>query len=589
MAKKTDVGTLYGDVAEPTATERAEAARGGREQQLNASLRADQAGTPATALLHPFSYHQKVIRVWQAYETDPLFKRMIDRAVEFAINGSEWEVPAGSTDRSWLTRLNDWLKIASGPEREEEFWNAWAGSVGYGAPGVVNADVPGVLPGLDEVAKWCARHLLLSGMFVPHWEWGEYQHGKQKFVVPTRITCYPAAAITLLRKQSLFMEEDVYYRVPTAMLPVLKGKKGAPISVPVLEGQPIEAFGTTLAGTPGSIQLPAFGGDFTAVGQTEAVAIKFNFSPGDVVSFRRGQTTQTGQGVYPIVPFHALHPQFLIRQKLFASDLAILDGIINYLEVIKVGDKDHPPAPPKKNAKGQVIQDGTLTTVRKIVEDGRAGLTQRLYIPYYVDLSIKMPDTNVLVSEKKYVQSTLEILSGFGILFARAQGSRERMEQINITNFEEFLASLRAHVRAFVQMLAMRIVSMNRDRLKAVPSWSLLPLNTKSAAFMEQLFQLAKIGRVSLRTLLRYHGINDQVELRRIAAEIGADVDDMVEANTPITYIQRTVLPPDYGGENRDVNPGGAPAQAPAPGADTAVPAAGQPGRPKGSKNRRKR
>jgi hypothetical protein len=189
------------------------------------------------------------------------------------------------------------------------------------------------------------------------------------------------------------------------------------------------------------------------------------------------------------------------------------------------------------------------------------------------------------MSEKKHSESFREILAAFGILFGMAQGSRERMEQINITNFEEFLGALRAHVRAFIQMLAVRIVAMNRDRLKAVPSWTLLPLNTKSAAFMEQLFQLAKLGRVSLRTLLRYHGLNDQVELRRIAAELGADVDDMVEANTPISYIQRSVLPPDYAGENREV-PGDEP---PAPAVDTAIPPARQLGRPKGSRNRRPR
>lgn len=526
---KPGIAELYSDIPSlPSTLQQLQAAA--VSPTLTAShsgIRRDMAGTPINMLLLPQTYQERVARVWDGYNTDTFFHRLVNRTVDFAANGARWEVPAQlDKQKSWIKRLTDSV-FGTEQRKEQDFWNAWGDSI--------NEGVPNVLPGMQEVTRWAVRHLLLGAMWVPHFEWGEFTFGRQEFLVPTKMTCYPASAILLKRPNDFFEEEQVYYRPPSAPA---QNKL-----IDMREGQPAIAQGIP---TDGMDPLPKLGTAKKA-GQNEAFALKYNWSPGDLVTYRvRGYST-TGQALYPHPPFFALLPQLAIRQKLFAADLSILDGIIQQIFMWKIGDKETPPTPPLKDASGNVVQDGTIATVRKLIQDGRTGPALELFLPYYVDLVIKQPDTAVLVNETKYAQSTLEIFQAFGIFFARsAAGSRERMEKINVTNFEEFLDAIRWHVKSFWHLMARRIVEMNKGKLSGVPIWSPRPLNTKNEAFTAQLMQLAKMGKISLETLLYYHGIDSAVEVPRIARELATDTDDMTDANSPVSYVQ-SVQPPDYG------------------------------------------
>jgi hypothetical protein len=259
----------------------------------------------------------------------------------------------------------------------------------------------------------------------------------------------------------------------------------------------------------------------------------------------------------------------VIRQKLFASDLAVLDGLINYVIQYKIGDKDHPPVAPTYDPKtGNLIQEGTIAMVRRMVQQGRTGPAIELFLPYYVTMEILTQKPETLLSEVKYVQSSLEIFNAFGIFFARSTaGSRERMERINISNFEEMMGAIRARLRAFWEMMAAHIVALNGDKLKSVPSWSPFPLNTKNDKFLDQLMGLKKIGSLSTRTLLRYQGLDDAVELGRIASEQGAELNDMLNENVPTSFVQQTVGKPGQPGTPKK----------------TAISPTRQPGRPRGT------
>lgn len=523
--KAGGIAELYGDIpATVNPLQHLQATATPAVTALQGSLRRDMAGTPNNMLLIPQTYQERVARCWEGYNTDVFFQRMINRAVDFAANGARWEVPAElEKQKSWIKRLSE--SIFGAPQRkEQDFWNAWADSI--------NRGVPNVLPGMQEVTKWAVRHILLGGMWVPHWELGEFKFGKQTFIVPTQMTCYPASSILLRRPNDLFAEEQVYYRPPT------KDSK-----MDMREGQPAIAQGIATEGMDALPQL----GSAKRVSETESFALKYNWSPGDLVTYRYGRISTTGQGLYPLPPFFALLPQLAIRQKLFAADLSILDGIIQQIFMWKIGDKDTPPQPPMRDTAGNVTQDGTIAAIRKLIQEGRTGPALELFLPYYVDLVIKMPDTEVLLNEAKYAQSTLEIFQAFGIFFARsAAGSRERMEKINVTNFEEFLENLRWHVRSFWQLLAAQIVDLNPGKLTTIPTWSPRPLNTKNAEYITQLVALAKMGKLSLETLLWHHGIDHAVEVPRIARELGTDVDDLTDANSPVSYVQ-TVQQPDFG------------------------------------------
>lgn len=915
------INTLIADIPQPSELElRAEARK---HQELMASTRGDYAGTPKNLLTLPHTNQQRVLRVWEAYNSDPLFGRLVNRSVEFAANGAAWEVPGAVRDgkKTWWERVKEWgTGRQAALEHEEDFWAAWTSNI--------NVNVPNVIPGEDEVSRWAVRHFMLSGMFVPHWKLGMMKFGKQEFLVPKSITCHPGSAVTLRRPGADFFTEEVLLRKP------------AEAGGSMREGTPAEASPTVSGVTPPGMGILPPMSDESGDGATEGLVLKYNWTPGDLVTLRGGTYNMTGRAIYPYPPFASLLPQFLMRQKLFASDLAILDGLINYImcvrpdqrvttrrghvpiasvqvgdevlthrgrwrsvtqvmvrphhgqltgltvdgaanqtawitsehpiyarkrkkypywsterqawrwripreavpepaswhqaddveagdlafvpvvpvgaeepilrihesggvivngthiapegrrkghphykstpiprevlvdpdlaEVLglylaeghvsgpvagfsfhidekllqaktqialqrvfglkacyqsrldsrsvqlfysnqmlartlseelgkgaankrvplwlahapvpivaawirglflgdghcaanggwslktistalayqtrdalgtlgisasigvykigasapgrdaytvtvavrsyasmkalmdgetphpstdegewrtvrtprqqsytgpvynleveedhsyvvegiavhncwKIGDKDHPPEAAERNASGAIVKEGTISLVKSMIRAaGREGPAIEMFVPYYVDLVMKMPDTSTLLSEAKYIQSTIEILQAFGLLFARSgSGSRgERMERINITNFEEFLNGLRHHVAAFWQMMAHHIVALNPGKLSTVPVWVPMPLNTKNDTFITQLINLAKLGKVSLKTLLRYHGLDDSVELRRIAGELGTDVDDITDAHVPTSYVQNAVQP-DAGG-----------------------------------------
>lgn len=565
---KNAIESLMADVPEMTTKELVKAhnmrtAAGTQStHNLMASIRGDMAGSPVNALLHPRTWHQRCLRIWEGYNTDPFFLRMVNRAVEFAANGSSFEITNDiDTKESWTDRVENQRKTDKA-EREESFWNAWAEQINEGTNGIV--------PGLDEVNSWIVKHLLLSAMFVGAWELGEMKHGKQTFLVPKRMTCYPAPAISIRRERDIFGSERFFYRLPPGAA-----------SIPIREGERVDTIDSIIGKGPLDQELPAMNKS-NSVGFTESFVLRYNWSPSDLVTQRLGNVIHTGAGLYPILPFLGLLPALLTRQKLFAADLSILDGIINFIMQWSIGDKDHPPEAPKY-VNGSLVKAGTIADVQRLIQQGRFGPAMELFLPYYVQLKLLTPDTSTLVNETKYIQSTIEIFQAFGIFFSRsASGSRERMERINITNFEEFLGALRRHCAGFWRMMAAHIVKLNPGKLTHVPRWVLNPLNTKNDTFINQLHALAKIGRLSARTLLKHHGLDESTEALRMAHEQSTDMDDLFDANVPTSFVQS--VQPDWGGKGKTTP--SAPATAPKGRTQTRLSPTKQQGRPSKDVNR---
>ena len=398
---------------------------------VRASLRPDAAGSPANLFRTATSYQQRVIAMWEAYNTDPFFASMIDRTVAFACTGGQWVVPGEPLDGekvSWVTRLTESAFPWRQAVREERVWNEWWKQI--------NLKVPGVLSGGDEVTRWAARHLLLSGMWVPAWEWGKFDLGNNRsFMMPQDITCYSSSAIQISRKRNSFVEEEIFFYSPY----------GQQTQGRMVEGEPAEApsRGNSSALTP----LPQMEWvDRVQPGHQESFSLKYNWSPGDLTTMKIGQAKLTGAGIYPKPPFQALIPQFMIRQKMFSADMALLDGIINYLMLYKIGDEKNPVKPRKINkATGAVLEQGTIAQIIAMTKDAfTQGPGVAMYLPYWVDVVLKIPDVKNILNSQKYDASTLEIYQAFGMLFSRSSaGSRDRMEKINITNFEETLGTIR--------------------------------------------------------------------------------------------------------------------------------------------------
>ena len=213
------------------------------------------AGTTWTQLSIPMTYQQKVTKMWEAYATDPLFMRLINRVVDFAAAGFRWEHQddPGSLENQrepWPTKIKRWKtdRKESILEKEEGMWEAWSKEV--------NRDMPNALQGLDFVVRWAVRHCLLGGMFVGHWQWQPFTYGKQEFLFPMAFTCYPTSQIMLAREVGLFQSEEIYLRMPqpgTRMQDTMTGFEAMTSGMP---GQ----LGTNM------VQLPRMGATHAGFG-----------------------------------------------------------------------------------------------------------------------------------------------------------------------------------------------------------------------------------------------------------------------------------------------------------------------------------
>ena len=164
--------TLYGGVPPPSPDAlSAEGARTFLALHGGSSLRPDMAGTAINQLRNPFTYQQKVMKMWEAYATDPMFMRLVNRVVDFVAAGAHWENQEDPDTqegrrRSWPDKIKQRRtnRKEIQLDSEEHLWDAWSKAI--------NRDQPNIPQGLTFITRWAARHCLLGGMFVPHWRWG---------------------------------------------------------------------------------------------------------------------------------------------------------------------------------------------------------------------------------------------------------------------------------------------------------------------------------------------------------------------------------------------------------------------------------
>jgi hypothetical protein len=289
--------------------------------------------------------------------------------------------------------------------------------------------------------------------------------------------------------------------------------------------------------------------------KTEGFAIKYKWSPADNTALVYGRNVSVGQGLYPTPPFIGLCEILIMRRALTAADLAILDGIINFIIDWEIGDNTkiytspgkeslpNQPRPAKYDSSGAKIEKSTIEMAKEMITSDTRGNVMQLFHPYYIKLNIKMPDTAVLLNTAKYTQSTVEVYQAFGILLSPAD-KRMDFAGINVQNFEELLENLRQkHIKRFWEALASEIIERNKGKLTVTPNMIFKPLNTKTEAFRQSLWNLMKIGKISTRSLLQAYGLDDRVEIQRIAQEILAGEKDLTDRQVPVSYVQSAKTP----------------------------------------------
>ena len=362
------------------------------------------------------------------------------------------------------SRIN--FDLPSNNESEAEVWDTWAR--------LVNIDTKG-LPGLTILNEQIMKSMILTGMAIPDFEWGEVKIGKRIYILPVKINIYPSLGVKLRASTTTFGEEDV------------------------LLGVSKEFYNSTLENAINDIAIRTLFSSFPdgkqAMIRNNAFPIKFKYTPNN-------------QTLYPTPMLRRSFESIALRHRLLDSDLSTLEMIINKIIQIKVGDKDNPPMATQRDEDGNIITKGDIETAQEMFELLDAEV-EVLATPYYYEIAVVMPDTNVLLNQEKYIQSSINILSNFGIIMdPNSRSSSNQFEKINLKSYEKNAENIQDYVSGWYNWLANKIVAMNQGKLKAIPSVSFDKPDIYTDNFLSQLSQLYTLGAADVYTLLEKFGLD---------------------------------------------------------------------------------
>lgn len=481
----------------------------------------------------PSGYRAQVKKVLEFYGNDPLFASLIRRFWEFGNTRFDWVVPP--TGESGEAQA----------EKEQGFWNHWSGHV--------NSDLGHILPGTDALNVGIFKGLLLTGMAPMHWSWGYMDYDGKKVWAPVKMKIENQLGITL---------------VPGSHY----GSYMAFLRKQISENSTTDLANETEAG--GEAAQLRRDKDFIELRYTNSFVLRFEHTAIDA----RVNRTQGGQFLtasasgaddrnagYPEVPYISLQEAVQLRRGLAASDMRLIDGIINFMLIWFVGNDDKDaqgrlinlPRPPRKDDSGTEIEKSTLDTVKDWLETGENMDVAEWTLPYWVKPEIIMPDVAALLNSDKYLHATSEILHRFGIFLGEDASSPE-IGRMNTVVFEAQLEHMRqTYVARFWEMMALRVKNHKRNRgvfKSGDPNYHWRPIQTRIAQWREELTQIAKMGRISSETLWRTLGLNPGAEAIRIRRENEVGLTKDLNDHAPVQFTQ-TVVGPD--GEQKTVKDGG--------------------------------
>lgn len=471
---------------------------------LFASQRTDM-GAPFKLTI-PEGFRQRVARMWLMYDYDSAFKYLVDRLMHYGANG---------------------MTIFTEKPNELKFWDEWKIRL--------NEGIPTIIPGLEEVVKWNMKHMALGGASFNNWQWGEMTIGKRTYEVPVKWTLHNQQSIIITRQGSGFSEYKAGFYVTKNSLTEGDTNWAKAYNIEKIRD----------AGTDKDVAFPKDPSTY--------FVLRFNSTPADLTRTDKSpQSDEAAFSLYPTPPFLSVLPTLLMRQQLRAMDLNIVDGFINKMVIWKIGTKEFPPVPEKKDKDGKVVREATIATVKNVITKETKGNVLQLFVPFWVDVDIKTPDMTPLVSSEKYMQSWIELMHAFGIFVNPKTGASGEFKLINTQNFEQMVDFFRRqHIENMLENTILAEIA-RRNNL-ARPKIAFKPLNTVTNEFLQNLRELAAMGKVSTDTLLTYHGIEKQYELPLILGELN-DTDrfnkgqfkgwselEVFNTNTPVRFKQEVV------------------------------------------------
>lgn len=417
-------------------------------------------------------YYGDVQKAITIYQQDDLVGGLIDSTVNVANSTINFDLPSNNV-------------------KESEVWKTWSKTV--------NTDLRGVLPGLSLLNAQILNSLLLTGMAIPDFEWGTITVGTRTYEFPTKITLYPVLGVKLESSTTEFGGENV-------LVGVSNDYYNQTINSAV-DDAAVRTLFTEINGK----------GKFAMIKQN-AYAIKFRYTPNN-------------QTLYPTPILRRSFESLALRHKMMDSDISTLELIINKIIQIKVGDKENSPRPTQYDESGAVIKNGDIDEAQELFES-MTDATEVVATPYYYDIKIVMPETDVLLDQAKYVQSTFNIYANFGILLDPSSNSNSvQFEVMNLKNWEKNAIDLQKHVAAWYMWIAVQIIKRNKGKLKSLPTVSFDKPDVYNDKYLAQLKELYTLGAIDVFTLLEKYGLEpDKIKERKDVQLAQEKIDEDVWA-----------------------------------------------------------
>jgi len=402
-------------------------------------------------------YYGDVQKALTIYQQDDLIGGLIDALVNVSNTEVNFDLPSNN-------------------QKEAEPWKQWAR--------MVNSDTRNVLPGLKNLNSQIMRSMALTGMAVPDFEWGTITVGRKTYEFPMKISLYPVLGVKLEASTSEFGDEGVLLGVSDTF------------------------YKSTLEDATDDLAVRTLFTEWDdkgkkAMRRKNAYAIKFRYTPNN-------------QTLYPPPMLRRSFESIALRHKLIDADISTLELIINKIIQIKVGDKDNPPRPTQYDEDGAVIKNGDIDEAQDLFEDMR-DVFEVIATPYFYNISMVMPETDVLLDQAKYVQSTFNIYSNFGILLDPSSSANSTsFEKMNLKNYELNAIDLQQHASGWYMWLAMQIIKRNKGKLKALPNVNFDKPDVYDDSYLERLTELYTYGGPDIYTVLEKYGLDpDKIAERK--------------------------------------------------------------------------
>lgn len=463
----------------------------------------------------PNSYEEKLKYLRGYYEKDPLFGYLVDAVASHAVSQPDWEyVPTGLND--------EFIEAQDGMSKSadiEELWRNWDKKLNFG--------IGNFLPSSSNVDKWIVKDLLLGGMCTLEWKWENmplFEDGrKRNYMFPTVMINHPIESVKLRMDGDdwLNYREEILIKIPTQEVTGAEGSQ-----VPTASKRTTDA-----AKADYRTLVPMLKNG--KIGKTGSFCLKINWSPGSVVILDGASSVTLEGGLYPAPPFENLIPWLLQREALCSSDVTLLDGLINYMLVWVIGDRDlkTPLRPEKKDSAGAIIQKSDFTVLREMLEEYGAKKVMEVFLPWFIRPEFHTPPTDTIMSREKYTEATAELLYRFGIMSLAS----DKLAPMDAPGLETIIMQFRDPIESFWNMLSTVVGEHNKIQAPQ-RRYGLLPFSRDK--ILEAVLKQHGSGEVSTETVNRLIGLDPILERARVIKEVARKDREVYNKAVPVQFSQ---------------------------------------------------